>query len=129
MHVLHLTCLVDWDRRYLLGSVGCACAAVEIRWICAVAVLLLPFTFCVNYCGSMGVIVGMSGESWCHKSTLCPIPGSQDWAYRSYSLLLSFLIIYLFIFKFIIILIYIYLCFYFYVLFFNIFIIIFNFYI
>ena len=50
MHVLYLTCLVDWDRRYLFGSVGCACAAVGIRWICAVAVLLLPFTFCVNYC-------------------------------------------------------------------------------
>ena len=28
---------------YLLGSVGCAWAAVGIGWICAVAVLLLPF--------------------------------------------------------------------------------------
>ena len=54
MHVLHLACLVDCDRRYLLGSVGCACAAVGIRWIYAVAVRLLPFTFCVNYCGPTG---------------------------------------------------------------------------
>ena len=41
-----------------------ACAVVEIGWICVVAVLLLPFTFCVDYCGSMGVMVGVSGERW-----------------------------------------------------------------
>ena len=54
MHVLYLACLVDWDRWYLLGSVGCAWAAVGIEWICAIAVLLLRFAFCVNYCGSIG---------------------------------------------------------------------------
>ena len=43
MHVLQLACLVGYDRWYLLGSVGCAWAAVGIGWICAVAVLLLPF--------------------------------------------------------------------------------------
>ena len=26
----------------------------------------------------LGVMIGMSGESWGHKSTLSPIPGSQD---------------------------------------------------
>ena len=36
-------------------GVGRLCmAAVGIEWICAVAVLRLPFAFCVNYCGSIG---------------------------------------------------------------------------
>ena len=34
------------------------------------------------------VYVRMSGESWRHKSTLSPVPSSQDWACRSSSLLL-----------------------------------------
>ena len=40
---VQLACLVGYDRWYQLGSVGCAWAAVGIGWICAVAVLLLPF--------------------------------------------------------------------------------------
>ena len=36
------------------------------------------------------LMIGMSGESWRHKSTLSPIPSSQDWSCRSSSLLLSF---------------------------------------
>ena len=27
-------------------------------------------------------MIGMSGENWCHKSTLSSIPGSQDYVYR-----------------------------------------------
>ena len=42
---------------------------------CCVAMLLLPSTFCARSytCSTVvprGVIIGMSGESWCHKSTL-----------------------------------------------------------
>ena len=56
-----------------------------IRRICVVAVLLLPFTFlcvfvnCFVACiavVSRGVMIGMSGESWRHKSTLSNIPSS-----------------------------------------------------
>ena len=35
------------------------------------------------------VMIVMSGESLRHKSTLSPIPSSQDWACQSFSLLLS----------------------------------------
>ena len=57
-----------------------------------VAMLLLSFTFCecLYTCSTVapwGVMIGMSGD---HKSTLSPIPSSQDWACRSSSLLLSF---------------------------------------
>ena len=78
MHVLQLACLVGYDRWYLLGSVGCAWAAVGIGWICAVAVLLLPFAFWWITVVPLGVMIGMSGESWRHKSTLSPITSSQD---------------------------------------------------
>ena len=40
-------------------------------------------------------MVGMSGESWHHKSTLSPIPGSQDYRHTDNPPF------YLFIFKFI----------------------------
>ena len=70
-----------YDRWYLLGSVGCAWAVVGIGWICAVAVLLLSFALWWIIVFPYGVMIGMSGEIWRHKSTLSPIPSSQDWAY------------------------------------------------
>ena len=53
----------------MLRLVGFARAAVGIGWICAVAVLLLLFAFCVNYCSSIGSDGWYDGESWRHKST------------------------------------------------------------
>ena len=38
----------------------------------------------------LGVMIGMSSKSWCHKSNLSPIPGFEDQAYQSCSLLFSF---------------------------------------
>ena len=62
------------------------------------AVPLLPFTLCVFVNSfvacitvvSRGVMIGMSGESWCHKSTLSHICSFPDWACRSSSRLLCF---------------------------------------
>ena len=51
------------------------------------------FVNCFVACIAMvlqGVMIGMSGESWRHKSTLSPVPGSQVWACKSPSLLLCF---------------------------------------
>ena len=40
---------------------------------------------------SLDVMIGMSDESWHHKSTLSFIPGPQDWACQSNSLLYNIL--------------------------------------
>ena len=66
---------------------------------CCYLLLFVCFVNCFVACidvVSRGVMIGMSGESWRHKSTLSPIPSSQDWACWSSSLLLC--LIYLFIF-------------------------------
>ena len=103
-----------------------------IGWICVIAVLLLPFAFLcvfvncfVSYIAVVpwGVMIGMSGECWRHKSTLSPIPGSQDWACQSSSLLLflrlrHFLIFVFSIYFYIITFVYIYL-FFFYIFIFK----------
>ena len=47
------------------------------------------FVACITVV-SRGVMIGMSGESWCHKSTLSPICSFPDGACRSSSLLLCF---------------------------------------
>ena len=76
--VVGLMCC-DWDWMDL----GC----------CSATVCLLLFVV------PQGVMVGMSGESWRHKSTLSPIPSSQGWAYILTILLSTcFYILYLFYF-------------------------------
>ena len=121
MHVLQL----GSDEFVLLQ---CYCYLLLFVCVCEL--------FCCLYCyGFTGVMIGMSGESWHHKSTLRPVPSSLDWACRSSSLLLSFRLrhfiilvfsiyiyyfnfIYLFIFKFIHFIFYIY--FYLYIYIFNV---------
>ena len=72
----------DWDQMDL-----CYCsAAVTFYFLC---VFVNCFVACIAMV-SRGMMIGMSGESWCHKSTLSPIPSSQDWACQSSSLLLCF---------------------------------------
>ena len=69
----------NWDQMNL-----CYCsAAVTFYSLCF---FLNCFVACIAVV-PQGVMIGMSGESWCHKSTLSPIPSSQDWACRSSSLL------------------------------------------
>ena len=62
--------------------------------------LLLPFylhvlgSICIT-CSAvipLGVMIGMSGESWGHKSTLSHFPSSQDWARQLFSLILKVLV-------------------------------------
>ena len=61
------------------AGVGLVCMCCDWDWMdlgcCSATVCLLLFVV------PQGVMVGMSGESWCHKSTLSPIPSSQGWAY------------------------------------------------
>ena len=64
----------------------CCSAAVTFDFLCD---FVNCFVACIAVV-SRGVMIGMSGESWHHKSTLSPVPGSQDWACRSSSLLLYF---------------------------------------
>ena len=65
----------------------CYCSVtVTFYFLC---VLENCFVACIAMV-SWGVTIGMSGESWHHKSTLSPVPSSQDWACRSSSLLLCF---------------------------------------
>ena len=54
-------------------------AAITVNFLC---VFVNCFVACIAVV-SWGVMIGMSGESWCHKSTLSPVPSSQDWACRS----------------------------------------------
>ena len=62
----------------------CYCsAAVTFYFLC---VFVNCFVACIAMV-SRGVMIGMSGDSWRHKSTLSPVPTSQDWACRSSSLL------------------------------------------
>ena len=68
---------------------------------CCYLLLLCVFVNCFVACiagVSREVMIGMSGESWRHKSTL--IPSSQDWVCRSSSLLLCFRLRHFFIFPF-----------------------------
>ena len=75
----------------------CYCsAAVTFYFLC---VFMNCFIACIAVV-SPRVMIGMSGESWRHKSTLSPIPGSQDRACRSSSLLLCFRLRIFFIFVF-----------------------------
>ena len=65
----------------------CYCSAAVT--FCFLCVFVNCFVSCIAVV-SRGEMIGMSGESWRHKSTLSPIPGSQDWACQSSSLLLFF---------------------------------------
>ena len=70
---------------------------------CSAAVTFSVFVNCFVACNavvSRGVMIGMSGESWHHKSTLSLIPSSQDWACQSSSLLLCFRLRHFLIFVF-----------------------------
>ena len=94
MHVLWLTgigstcCDQSVVHVLQLGSDElCYCsAAVTFYFLC---IFVNYFVACIAVV-SLGVMIGMSGESWHHKSTLSPIPSSQDWACLSSSFLLCF---------------------------------------
>ena len=82
----------NWDQMNV-----CYCSVtVTFYFLC---VFVNCFVACIAMV-SQGVMIGMSGESWRHKSTLSPIPSSQDWACQSSSLLLCFRLRHFFIFVF-----------------------------
>ena len=98
MYVLHLTCWLT-----AIGGTCCDRSVVHVLQLGSdefvlFAVPLLPFTLCVLVNSffacitvvSRGLMIGMSGESWCHNSTLSPICSFPDWACRSSSRLLCF---------------------------------------
>ena len=71
-------------RAWLTGISSTCCDLLVVRVLQlgsgeCVAMLLLPFTLCecLYTCSTVvpwGVMIGMSGESWCQESTLSPIP-------------------------------------------------------
>ena len=67
----------NWDQMNLCCC--CCNGAVTFYFLC---VFVNCFVACIAMV-SRGVMIGMSGESWSHKSTLSPVPSShQDWAFR-----------------------------------------------
>ena len=93
MTVQLCTCY-NWNQMNL-----CYCsAAVSIYFLCVFVNCFVAYIAMV----SRGVIIGMSGESWCHKSTLSLVPGSQDWACRSSSLVLCFILRHFFLYLYLV---------------------------
>ena len=73
--------MFGWWVLVAFAGVGLVCMCCDWDWMdlgcCSATVCLLLLLFVVP----QGVMVGKSGESWRHKSTLSPIPSSQGWAY------------------------------------------------
>ena len=82
----------DWDRMNLCYF----SAAVTYYFLC---VFMNCFVACIAMV-SRGVMIGMSGVSRSHKSTLSAFPSPQDWACQSSSLLLCFMLRHVLIFVF-----------------------------
>ena len=69
----------NWDQMNL-----CCCnAAVTFYFLC---VFVNCFVACIAVIPRR-VMIGICGESWHRRSTLSPVPSSQDWTCRSSSLL------------------------------------------